>query len=333
MGREIVVELREELRRDERRCREHDAVCGDRLAVVQLDLEACRSARHAGSRSPEEKLGAREAGDERRHERAHPGPERDERRSLARRRDGQAAEQAPVLELEHAQLRKRRLERELLAVASVDPGHERLDEGVVGLAPEPARDERRNRLVPVAGGGRYIGLGREPRLPPVREKLTRLEGVEVRGDHPGEALGERVQRLTAPDERALVLGTAPDELLAEAELLAQADTALLAREEAVRRRLDDQPVDVLGAHLPARDLVALDELHVHVGRLEPTRRGEAGDSTADDDDPHAARTPGSHGSARSRTSCASWETKTGSSFSAGGRSSRIPRPAAISAAR
>src|SRR6185295_4700354 len=112
------------------------------------------------------------------------------------------------------------------------------------------------------------------------------------------------------------------------ELLAQAETSLLAGEEAVRRRLDHESVDALGADLPPDHVVAVDEQYLDVWRkrLEAPSRRETGDPSADDDDPHAARASTSHESARSRTSCASTAMKAGSSFNAGGRSSRIPRP-------
>ena len=113
-------------------------------------------------------------------------------RSLGGRR-GQTAQEAPVLELEHAELRERGLQRELVAVAAVDPGHERLDERFVRLPPETARHERRNRLVLVAASGGHVGLGREARFPLRRQQLALVERVEARGDHPGEALRERVQ--------------------------------------------------------------------------------------------------------------------------------------------
>ena len=144
-----------------------------------------------------------------------------------------------------------------------------------------------------------------------------------------------MQVVATPHECAVVLRPAADELVSEAELLDKPDTALLPREEAVRRGLDDEPVNVLGADLPARQDVALDEHHICLGqdRLEPTRGCQTGDAAPDDDDSHAASAPESHGSARARTSSASVPMNTGSSFSAGGRSSRIPRPSAISAAR
>ena len=160
-----------------------------------------------------------------------------------------------------------------------------------------------------AGSRRHVRLGREPRLPRGREELARLERLEARRDHPGQALGERVQLVATTHEAAAVLRSASDQLVAEAELLAQSDAALLAREEAVRRRLDDEAVDALGADLPAEHVVPLDEddARLRSERLEPARRGQPGDPAADhDDDAHAgSAAPSRSGAARSRTSSAS----------------------------
>jgi hypothetical protein len=72
-------------------------------------------------------LGAREAA--RRASRARPSRRAArETGCVSRARRSQAAEQAPVLALDRAELREGRAQRELLAVSAVDAGHERLDE-------------------------------------------------------------------------------------------------------------------------------------------------------------------------------------------------------------
>ena len=85
-----------------------------------------------------------------------------------------------------------------------------------------------------------------------------------------------MQLVATAHEAAAMLGSAADQLVAEAELLAQPDAALLAREEAVRRRLDDEAVDVLGADLPAEHVVRLDEHDVALsGASDSSRRAAA----------------------------------------------------------
>ena len=190
-------------------------------------------------------------------------------------------------------------------------------------ASRPKRRETKpgDRLVLARGSRRHVRLGREPCLRRGREELARLERLETRRDHPGQALGERVQLVATAHEAAAVLGSTGDQLVAEAELLAQSDAALLPREEAVRRRLDDEAVDALGADLPAEHVVLLDEDDMRLGseRLEPARRGQPGDPAADhDDDGHAeSAAPSRNGAARSRTSSASAPMKRGSSLRAG----------------
>ena len=71
----------------------------------------------------------------------------------------------------------------------------------------------------------------------------------------------------------MVLRPARDQLVAETELLDEADASLLPREEAVGRLLDHEPVDALGLKLPAEDGVALDEHELRLGAmsLQPAR--------------------------------------------------------------
>src|SRR5262245_52208830 len=130
-------------------------------------------------------------------------------------------------------------------------------------------------------------------------------------------------------EAAPMLGPSGDQLTGQAELLAQAESALLAREEAVRCDLDDEAVDVLGPDLPAQHDVALEQgdPRFREERLEPPRRGQPRDPATDHGDSHAATRT------FARTSPARAAMKTGSSFSAGGRSNRTPRSAAAAAAR
>ena len=173
-----------------------------------------------------------------------------------------------MLELEHAELRERRLQRELVAVAAVDAGHERLDERLVRLPPEAARDERADRLVEAPPPSRHVDLRGEASLAGRGQERARLERLEVRRDHPGQALGERVELVSAAHERPVMLRPAADELVAEAELLAQPDPALLPRQEAVGRSLDDEAVDVLRPELPA-------ELRLALERAAPRRRARA----------------------------------------------------------
>ena len=96
-----------------------------------------------------------------------------------------------------------------------------------------------------------------------------------------------------------------------------------------------KPSTPLRRDLPSEPGVSLDEHDLRYRRqgLETPGCCETGDPPADDDRSHAARASASHGSARARTSAASVSMNTGSSFSAGGRSRRMPSPSAIAFAR
>ena len=111
-----------------------------------------------------------------------------------------------MLELERAQVGERRLERELLAVAAVDPGHERLDERVVGLAARAgaSRTTRSTRRLRAAAGGRSTSAARRSR-PSAREQRAVGQRVEIGRDHAGETLGERMELRAATDVAARVL--------------------------------------------------------------------------------------------------------------------------------
>ena len=232
-----------------------------------------------------------------------------------------------MLELEHAELRERRAERELLAVAAVDPGHERLDERLVRLATEPARDERRDRLVLVAGAGRDVRLRGEARLALGREQLAPSSASRSVGIIPVRPSGSGCSSSPRRTNVRWCSGRRRDELVSETELLDEPDTALLPREEAVRAppRSRTRRRARSGASRRARRRARRAPRRAS-GATDSSRRAAASPAMppADDDDPHAACAPASHGSARARTSSASAAMKTGSSFSAGGRSSRMP---------
>jgi hypothetical protein len=62
-----------------------------------------------------------------------------------------------------------------------------------------------------------------------------------------------------PYECALVIGLPANELVSEAQLLAEADPTLLSREEAVGSGFDHEAVDSLGRDLPPELRLALEE--------------------------------------------------------------------------
>ena len=127
--------------------------------------------------------------------------------------------------------------------------------------------------------------------------------------------------------------TRVDQVAAEAELLAQPDAARLPREEAVGPALDQESAHLLGEDGAADARPALDEhdLGARAQALEAQGGSEAGDPAADDDDPAHIRAE-SHGAARSSITSTSVAMYSGSSFNAGGRSSRTPKPSATSRA-
>ena len=93
------------------------------------------------------------------------------------------------------------------------------------------------------------------------------------------------------------------------------------------------PLTSLGEDGAAEARPALDEhdLGARAQALEAQGGGEAGDPAADDDDAAHARAA-SHGAARSSITSTSVAMYRGSSFSAGGRSSRTPSPSATARA-
>src|ERR1044071_6648594 len=60
-----------------------------------------------------------------------------------------AARQASIFELQVTQVRKRGGEAEPVAVAGVDPGHERLDQILIGFPSQSTTDERAERFIAI----------------------------------------------------------------------------------------------------------------------------------------------------------------------------------------
>ena len=146
-------------------------------------------------------------------------------------------EHASVLELERAQVREGRAQRELLAVAAVDAGHERLDEPLVRLAARAgARRTRRStrRRRGAAGGTSASAASRacpSGESSALSASASRFVGIiPVRPSGSGWSSPPR-----RTNERAFS-GRRPTSSSREPELLAQPDAARLAREEAVRSR-------------------------------------------------------------------------------------------------
>ena len=246
------------------------------VAVGELDLEAAVAVGHASTARARRSDSVRSsAATSAVTSTPMPPRKRHERRaSHGRRRRRQPAEHAAVLELERAELRERRRAARAARRRRRRCRHQRLDEHArtprdrSGARRTP-RSTRPRRRAPAGPPARP----RSAPCPPADRSALALERVEVRGNHPGQPLRQRVQLVAPTDERAVVLGPATDQLAAEAELLAQPDAALLAGEEAVGRRLDDEAADVLGEDLPA-------EARRRARRGRPRRRERAARAAA-----------------------------------------------------
>src|SRR5437879_5051310 len=147
----------------------------------------------------------------------------------------------------------------MVPVTAVDPSHERLDERLVRFTTEPASDEGGDRLVAVGRRRRDLRLGSKPLLPRIREERALVQGAEVRRDNRRQPFRQQMQLVAPAHEGASVLGSSPDEVVLEPELLTETDAALLARQEAVGCALDQESANARGHELPAQPARAFDE--------------------------------------------------------------------------
>jgi hypothetical protein len=116
--------------------------------------------------------------------------------------ENRGSDQPAVLKLAAAQLGERRRQAEAAAVARVDAAHQRLDEPRVGLAAEPALDERRQRLVLLRSPRRQQDIEAHPHLAERRDEPRPRDRPETGGDKAGQPLGQPVQPDAAQHEGA-----------------------------------------------------------------------------------------------------------------------------------
>src|SRR5512135_3474902 len=98
-----------------------------------------------------------------------------------------------MLQFRLAQLRKRRAEAELLAIARVDTAHQRLDHAIVQLAPQAALYELRQRLIAVERPGWNEIIHPHAQLAPRRNQTRLGHRPKARWNQPRQTFRQIVE--------------------------------------------------------------------------------------------------------------------------------------------
>ena len=207
------------------------------------------------------------------------------RRALRGRGEQRASADRPLPQDGH-----RRVEREPVGVAGVDPAEQRLDEPVDDGPPQPARDVLPHRHVAVDGAARPGLLRRRPLDLGVGEDSPGRRRV---GGHPHEGrAGHRVQGAAAPHRRGR-RGRGDEVGLGDPDPACEVEGLRTGREQGLGADVDEQARDRVEAQLAAEPVTRLEQRDVGVRHeVEDLEgRGETGDTAPDDGDVR----PGRHG--------------------------------------
>jgi hypothetical protein len=178
-------------------------------------------------------------------------------------------EHAAVLLLQLRQPREGGPEAEQCRVAGVDAGDEGVGENLGDLGPGPPPGEGVDRLVAGVAPRPAEALGEQPPLAAPAEHVAAEERTEA---------VRKPAQLAVEEEVAVALGGLGrgDEPVAEADVAAQDRRGRLAVEEAVRPRLDAEPVVLLRADGAAGALLPFQDGNRGVGDglLQPVGEGQ-----------------------------------------------------------
>jgi hypothetical protein len=164
-----------------------------------------------------------------------------------------------VLAFEVAEPGEGRQDREPLGVARVDAGQERLPEPLDRLLPEPAPQERRDRLVPATVAARDHQVEAHAELAGPGEEAAAGEGQDPRRDGQHHALGKGMELTSVEDVDGPQVGVRGHEPLAEAELPAEGDALRLLGEHRVGPALEQEAVPRLRPDHPAEPRPCLEQ--------------------------------------------------------------------------
>ena len=199
--------------------------------------------------------------------RAAVGPQPEQERSRPRR--------------DRRHLRRHRLGAQSIGLTGVDAPDQRIHEAVEHLAPEPALDERAQRV------GRHLAsrqhrLDRRPRHPSHAQDPRTHDGPDLARHTEREPAGQPAQRATRPHVRPGVRRR--HERVTEPDALRERDPLGHPREERVCRLVDREPAELGRADVPTEPIGRLEHGHLDAGVAELERARETRDAPADDDD-------------------------------------------------
>ena len=186
---------------------------------------------------------------------------------LAARLGPDGADQAAVGTLHFDEPRHGCLDAQPLGIARVDPAHQRLDQPIVGLAPEPADHKRCQTLVFVLGIGRNKKLPGHPQLADRTENRRGDHGPDAAGGHDDKALRDFAQPTSADHERLPVRRVGGNQLVLETDPPTQVKTPRKLGDKIVRTPLQQKSVATFGLQRSSQSGGCLEEFQVD-GRIE-----------------------------------------------------------------
>ena len=147
-----------------------------------------------------------------------------------------------MLPLHVAKTRKRGGDAEFLHVGGIDRRHQRLDQPIEGLPPQPAADEGGHALVAIVLSRRNEVFPGRPQLPQRAEDRRDGQRPQPRGGHHQKAVGQPIEPAAADHERPPARRVGLDELIAQSQPPAQFQPPGDRGDEVVGALLDLKPI-------------------------------------------------------------------------------------------
>ena len=176
---------------------------------------------------------------------------------------------------------------ELRRFAAIDAGEQRVSQAIDHLGAVVALDESGDRFVFGGFARRMKPFARHAQLGLHRKQRRHHRGRELGGDHEHQAVGH-FDQLALHQNVSLAVGVVgADELIAQADLLAEFDGPGLFGEERVGAGFEDAAVDLVSDEDAAKTRTRFveDVLDLNASPaffFERVRRRETGDAAADD---------------------------------------------------
>ena len=166
-----------------------------------------------------------------------------------------AASQTAIFELKITQVGKCRGKGELIPIAGIDAGHQRLDQILVRFPSEPSADKRTQRFISVDGFRGLDKIQSHACFSKPGDKLRFEDRPHIRGDHHGKTIWQRFEFVVVQNVCVLLLRICAMQSIAEPELFAECSGVRLGCQEGVGTAFDNE-LTLLDGYAVGRDLAA-----------------------------------------------------------------------------